>query len=101
MKDEPAWMFRTKISLRRLVCRKTVPNEYDRFFEITMDEIQVENDLVGVRRAGIDGETKSRDSTFRRQRDETDAGFGRSLFAFVQNRNMAPFGPGSGVDRDE
>ena len=66
-----------------------------------MNKIKIMNEFVRIRRAGIDRETEIRLSTFRRQRDEADAGFGRSFLAFVQNRNMAAFGPSPGKDRNE
>jgi hypothetical protein len=66
-----------------------------------MDEIQVANDFMRIRRAGINRETKSGNPMFRRQRDETNAGLGGPLFTFVQNRDMSSLGPGAGDDRNE
>ena len=66
-----------------------------------MDEIQVENDFMRVRRSRIDRETKTGRPTLRSQRDKTDARSGSPFLAFVQNGDMSAFGPSSSDDRNE
>ena len=66
-----------------------------------MNKMKIMNEFVRISRTGIDRETEIRLTTFRRQCDEADAGFGRSFLAFVQNRNMTAFGPGPRENRNE
>jgi len=66
-----------------------------------MNKSKIMNKFMRISRTGIDRETEIRFSTLRCQRDETDTGCGRAFFTFVQNRNMAVFGPGPGKDRNE
>ena len=101
MKHKPIRMLPAKITLRSLVSRKSIPNNCHRFFVITTNKVKIMNKFMRVRRTRINRETEIRLSTFRRQCDETDSGLGRSLFTFVQNRNVATFRPGPGKDRNE